>query len=198
MGPLRAVCFIALLSAGLANAQSIDDAIKLLVMRDYEKARPILEKLSVEGNAEAQNQLAAIYMGGFGTPQDTTKAIALYESASSKGHPEAQFVLATKLFEGKLLIPDKDRAVSLLLASSKQKYAYAQFALCVELSTDQSQYYNAIEAYAWCETSSKKNHKHANRAAQRGIETLGKILVKQGVDAAQLAKTRAIKYANEY
>ena len=198
MGPLRAICVTALLAAGPANAQSMDDAVRLLAKKDYERATPILEKLSAEGNAEAQNQLAAMYVGAIGVPRNTVKGIGLYESASSKGHPEAQFVLATELFKGQLINPDKKRGVSLLFASAKQKYAYAQFALCVELSTDESQYYDAIEAYAWCETSSKKDHRHADRAVRRGTETLGKILARQGANAVQLAKTRAIAYAKEY
>lgn len=185
-------------ASGMAAAQSLDQAIEHLKNNEYGKATPILEKLAADGVAEAQFQLGAMYMGGIGVSRNTEKGISLHETASGKGHAGAQFVLATELFKGQLIAADRRRAVSLLLSSAKQKYAYAQFALCVELSTDGSEYYDAIEAYAWCESSAKKDHRQAERAGRRGAETLGKILVRQGTDAVQVAKTRAIVYAREY
>ena len=182
----------------VAGAQTMDDAVQAFEKKDYEKARVILEKLAAKGDSEAQASLAEMYLRPIGIPRDPKRGIELLEAAAKNGHAEAQFILGTELFKGVLMAPDKNRGLSLLLASARQKYAYAQYGLCVELSTDESQFYDAVQAYAWCRTSATKNHKLAERAGQRGNETLGKILVKQGMDAVQAAKIRAASYERQY
>lgn len=192
---------VTILLAGSVNAadqSSIDEAIAHLKNRDYEKAIPILKKLSNEGVTEAQVQLAAMYIGGVGLPRNAEAGMELYVTASGKGNSAAQFVLATELVKGQLIPPDRKRALSLLLSSAKQKYAYAQFGLCVEQSTDESEFYDAVEAYAWCIASSKKDHNYSRHAGQRATETLGKILVRQGAESVQIAKARSSKYSIEY
>jgi TPR repeat protein len=139
-----------------------------------------------------------MYLRSMGGPRDPKRGVELLEAAAKNGHAEAQFVLGTELFKGDLMAPDRKRGLALLLSSARQKYAYAQYGLCVELSADESQFYDAVQAYAWCRASAKKNHKLAERAAQRGNETLGKILVKQGTEAVEAAKVRAASYERQY
>jgi TPR repeat protein len=192
---------LVILLTGTSNAadrSSMDEAIAHLKNTDYEKAVPILKKLSAEGVTEAQVQLAVLYIGGIGVPRNAEAGMELYVTASGKGNSTTQFVLATELFKGQLIPPDRKRALSLLLSSAKQRYALAQFGLCVEQSIDESEFYDAIEAYAWCVASSKKDHNYSRRAAQRATETLGKILVRQGAESVQVAKTLASKYSIEY
>jgi len=199
MRPFPLIGFIPLcLISCLAAAQPLDEALDYLKKQEYEKARPILEKLSTDGVAEAQVQLGAMYLQGLGMAVDKQKGLALYEAASRQGHAGAQFVFGTELYKGGLIPKDRERAMTLLFASAKQKYAYAQYALCVELSTNDSPYFNAIEAYAWCEASAKKPHRLSNLASQRGIETLGKILINQGPEAVETAKIRATAYQEAY
>jgi TPR repeat protein len=199
MRPLLLIVLAALLAAGrLAGAQTLDDARLSLEKKVYEKARLILEKLAAQGNTEAEVRLAEMYVRPIGIPRNTTRGMMLYETASKKGNPEALFVLATELATGGLIIPDKKRAVSLLSTSAKLKYADAQFALCTELSAEESKYYDAVEAYAWCETLSKKKHQQASAAARRAKETMAKIKAKQGAEGVQAAEFRAIKYTKAY
>ena len=179
-------------------AQTLDDAIRSLDRKEYEKARVMLEKLATAGITEAEFRLAEIYVRPLGVPRNIERGMTLYESAGRKGHPEALYVLATELIKGELIAPDKKRAMGLLSTSAKLKYAAAQHALCMELSSDGSKFYDAEESYAWCQASSGKKHKQADESAKRGKDTLAKIQAGKGAAAVNAAKARAARYAKEY
>jgi TPR repeat protein len=200
MRPLISICLAFLLGASqLAGAQTLDDANRALEKKEYEKARVILEKLATQqGIAEAEFKLAGMYVDAVGIRRNTQRGIALYESAAMKRHTGAQFFLATELANGVLMPPDKKRSVGLLRTAAKLKHAGAQVALCMELSSDFSKYFDAVEAYAWCEAASKKNHKLAGDAGRRGKDTLEKIQSRLGAQAVPEAKARAARYAKEY
>jgi len=195
----RFLCLSLVLFATVVAAQTMEDAGRLYEKGDYKGAVAVLEKMSGQGNAEAQYELGAVYMKGVaGVPQNTAKGIALWESAAAKGLPIAQFVLGTELFKGQLVARDPKRGMSLLQASAKQKYGAAQFSLCMEMSADDGPFYDAVEAYAWCKAAAMKPTRVAERAGVRVNETLGKIMLRQGVDAVQIAKVRAAKYEKDY
>jgi TPR repeat protein len=179
-------------------AQSLDEAVRSLDRKEYEKARFILEKLATAGNTEAEFRLAEMYVRPIGIPQNAQRGMALYESAARKGHPEALFILATELVKGTLISPDKNRAIGLFSTSAKLKFAGAQHAMCMELSTDGSKFYDAEEAYAWCQVSSSKKHAQADESAKRGKDTLAKIQAKLGVEGVNAAKARAARYTKDY
>jgi TPR repeat protein len=197
---LLLIFLTALFAAGQpVAAQTLDDAIRSLDRKEYEKARTILEKLATAGNTEAEFRLAEMYVRPIGIPQNAQRGMTLYQSAAQKGHPEALFVLATELVKGALISPDKNRAMGLFRTSAKLKFAGAQHVMCMELSTDGSNYYDAEEAYAWCQASSSKKHKQADESTRRGKEVLAKIQqAKSGAEAANAAKARAAQYTKEY
>jgi TPR repeat protein len=181
-----------------AAAQTLDEAVRSLDRKEYEKARFILEKLATAGNTEAEFRLAEMYVRPIGIPQNAQRGMTLYESAAKKGHPEALFILATELVKGALISPDKNRAIGLFSTSAKLKYAGAQHVMCMELSTDGSKYYDAEEAYAWCQVSSSKKHTQADESARRGKDLLAKIQIKRGAEGVNAAKARAARYTKEY
>ena len=199
MRPLLFVCLTTLLAASQpVVAQTLDEAVRSLDRKEYEKARFILEKLAQAGNTEAEFRLAEMYVRPIGIPQNAQRGMALYESAAQKGHPEALFALATELEKGALISPDKKRAMGLMSTSAKLKFLAAQHAMCMELSTDGSKFYDAEEAYAWCQVSAGKKHKQADESAKRGKDTLAKIQAKGGAEAVNAAKARAARYAKSY
>jgi TPR repeat protein len=199
MRPLIFIFLAFLLGASrFAGAQTLGDANRLYERGQYEKARVILEKLTAEGNAEAEFRLANMYVNAVGIPRNTQRGIALYESAARKGYPAALYFLATELAKGELMPPDKKRSVALLRTAAKLKHAGAQVALCMELSDEFSKYYDALEAYAWCEVAAKKGHKQSREAARQAKDTLLKIDAKLGTAAVQQAKSRAAGYATAY
>jgi TPR repeat protein len=196
---LLSTVLTALLAASLpVAAQTMDEAIRSLDRKEYEKARFILEKLATAGNTEAEFRLAEMYVRPIGIPQNAQRGMALYESAAQKGHPEALFALATELEKGVLVSPDKKRAVALFRTSAKLKYPGAQHAMCMELSVEESKFYDAEEAYAWCQASSSKKHKQADESLRRGKDTLAKIQAKKGAEAVLAAKARAAAYTKSY
>ncbi|MFY9316508.1 MAG: hypothetical protein WAO95_13235 [Burkholderiales bacterium] len=183
---------------GVAAAQTLDEAKQALEKKEYEKARVILEKLVMKNDAEAELRLAEMYASPIGIPQNLQRGVALYESASNRTHAEAKFVFANELIKGTLVAPDKDRAMGLMSTSAKMKYASAQYAMCVEMSTEGSKFYNAEEAYAWCEVAAGKKHRDAGDAGKRAKDTLKRIESAKGKAGADAAKARAAQYAKSY
>jgi len=59
-----------------------------------------LETQAAEGNAEAQNNLGALYAEGKGVPKDYVQARQWYEKAAAQGHALAQNNLAELYFAG--------------------------------------------------------------------------------------------------
>lgn len=199
MRPLLLICLTALLAASPpAGAQTLDDAARAVEKKEYARARDMLEKLAQQGNIEAEVRLADMYVRPMGIPKNTERGIALYESAARKGHPGALFILGTELIKGGLLKPDKKRALGLLFTSAKLKYAAAQVTLCFELSIEGTSFYNAVEAYAWCETASHKDHRQAREAGRRAKDLLRKIGEVQKAEDLHAAKIRAAGYAKAY
>lgn len=199
MRRLTSICLAFLLGASqLAGAQTLADANRYYEKRDYGKAREILEKLSMQGSTEADFKLAGMYVDAVGIARNTQRGMALYESAARKGHTGAMFFLATELAKGGLIQPDKNRSLALFRTAAKLKHAGAQVALCMELSSDFSKFYDGVEAYAWCQTASKKDHRLAGDAGRRAKETLEKIRSKEGAQAVPEALARAARYAQTY
>jgi TPR repeat protein len=196
---LRSICLASLLAASqLAGAQTLDDANRAYEKKEYPKARDVLEQLATQGNTEAEFKLAGMYVDAVGIPRNTERGIALYESAARKGHPSAMYFLATELGKGGLVRQDKKRSAALMRTAAKLKHVGAQVALCMELSSDFSKDYDAVEAYAWCQTASQKDHKLAEDAGRRAKDALDKIQSRQGAQAVLEAKVRAANYARLY
>lgn len=193
---ILSACLFAL--GGVAAAQTLDDAKQALEKKDYEKARVILEKLAMKNDAEAEFRLAEMYVRPIGIPRNTVRGFALYESAAIKSHPEALYVLATELIKGTLVPADRNRAMGLLSTAAKLKNPRAQHALCVEKSTEGGKFYDAEDAYAWCEVAASKKHKDAGDAGKRAKDTLKKIESAKGKPGVDAAKARAAQYAKAY
>jgi len=199
MRPMLGIFLGALLSAStLAGAQSLEDATRAFDKKEYEKARAMLEQLTTQGNPEAEFKLAGMYVDGIGIPRNPQRGIALYESAARKGNAAAQFFLAMELAEGKLMKEDKKRSVALLRTSAKLKHGGAQVALCMELGSESSKYYDAVEAYAWCEASSNKGHRRSGDAGRKAKSLLKEIQEKSGAQGVQAARIRAEQVKKAY
>jgi TPR repeat protein len=181
-----------------AAAQTLDEAKQALEKKDYEKARVILEKLAMKNDAEAEFRLAEMYVRPIGIPRNTVRGLALYESAANKSHPEALYAFATELIKGELMPPDKQRAMGYLSTSAKLKNPRAQHALCVEKSTEGGKFYDAEDAYAWCEAAASKKHKDAGDAGKRAKDALKKIESAKGKPGVDAAKARASRYIKDY
>ena len=86
--------------------------------KDYYNAFPQLEKASLAGDAEAQNNLGVMYKLGLGVSKDEKQAFEWYEKAALQGHATAQYNLAFMYANGQGVEKDQVKA-----------YAYADIAV---------------------------------------------------------------------
>ncbi|AWG22286.1 hypothetical protein FFWV33_12535 [Flavobacterium faecale] len=70
------------------------------------------QQLATEGNPEAMNGLAQIYIQGLGVPTDDVLAIEWFEKAAQNGYGKAYYNLATLYREGVSIPKDLTKAVS--------------------------------------------------------------------------------------
>lgn len=86
----------------LGDADVPEDAVYDTTAVRYQKAAEWYRKAAEQGHADAQFELATMYVRGDGVPADTPveraewveKALALFEQAAQRGHADAQFTLA--------------------------------------------------------------------------------------------------------
>lgn len=189
---------LSLLFSGSVLAQSIEDAIPFLKSKDYTKAFQIIEIAAIEGDAEAMTQLSAMYEQGLGVTQDIEKSMLYLEKASNKGHSQARFVLGTKLLRGSGIKADISRGFELILLSAKDKNPNAQFALCVLQSNKNYTQFDLIESYAWCKTSTTKDHENRKMAFQLVSKADDYMEKNSTVEWRAKAVARAEEYISKY
>lgn len=98
----RVLCMVLLLVAGVAAADELSDANKLLQEKSFDKALPIYTKLADAGNPEAQFRLGEMYWYGDGTAVDLAKATLWLRKAAAAGHKDAaEDLAALKAREGR-------------------------------------------------------------------------------------------------
>jgi len=101
---------ICLASSITANANGLVTAITAYENGDYQTAYEQFTQLALKDNAEAQYNLAFMYFGGEGIPQDDVKAAFWFEKAAKSGHAGAQDTLAYMYLHGRGLDADRVRA----------------------------------------------------------------------------------------
>ena len=74
-------------------------AVRLADRREFDKAIPIWEDLSKQGDCDADWQLGLVhFMGVGGNPQDVAQAMTYWNSAANRGQPRAQLALGEVYF----------------------------------------------------------------------------------------------------
>lgn len=79
------------------------------------------------GDADAQFEIAKLYLHGEGLPKDTELARHWLSTLTQDGHPGAQAVLADLFWRGELVARDPVRALGLILLSVEQAPETDQF-----------------------------------------------------------------------
>ena len=103
--------FLILLVFGIpVNASELTTAVNAYENADYQTAYEQFTQLALKDNAEAQYNLAFMYFGGEGVPQDDVKAAFWFEQAAKSGHAAAQDTLAYMYLHGRGLDADRVRA----------------------------------------------------------------------------------------
>jgi len=93
-----------------ATADELTNAHAAYEQGDFHSAHEQFTKLATQDNANAQYNLAFMYFGGEGIPQDDVKAAYWFEKAAKSAHAAAQDTLAYLYLHGRGLDTDKIQA----------------------------------------------------------------------------------------
>lgn len=85
----KLLCASLMLISGLAFADDLNEANKLLNAKEYGRALPIYSRLAEAGNAEAQFRLGEMYWFGDGTSPDLKKAASWFQKSATAGNKDA-------------------------------------------------------------------------------------------------------------
>lgn len=102
---------LALSMASPIMAEDTIDALDSAREGNYNQAAAIIKPLAIDGNPQAQFNLALLYHSGAGIRQDEVAAVAWYHKAAENGSVQAQEFLAAGYAEGWFGLPrDTEKA----------------------------------------------------------------------------------------
>ena len=84
------ICCLAL---AVPASAGFDEGVAAFDRGDYETAVRELRLLAKQGDAGGQYNLGAMYLNGWGVPQDDAEAVKWYRKAADQGYADAQFIL---------------------------------------------------------------------------------------------------------
>jgi uncharacterized protein len=143
--------------------------------------------LAQAGDVTLQNQIAAMYYTGQGTPQDLEKAAEWFRKAASVGSPEAQYCLGKLYYHGQGVPQDFGEAAKLLTEAGLTGKGGAQYLLAVLYLYGKGVSKNPVKAYFWAILAAQSedilaDDKTAALALRDQIQTM---LTKKQVDSIQ-------------
>ena len=86
---------------------SLDDAAAAYKARDYEQAARLFAAAAKEGDPQAENNLATMYLAGLGVKHDPAEAARWFRQSADQGFAPAQVSLGELYFNG-LGVPQDD------------------------------------------------------------------------------------------
>ncbi len=134
--------------------------------RDYPTALELLRPLAEQGNAEAQDELAGMYAGGWGMQQDYAKALEWFRKAAAQKNAVATYNVARIYDNGWGVPKDPAEALRWYRIAAELGEADAQGRLGYLLATAPEPKYE--EAAKWFRTSIERGHDH-------GVYWLGRL-----------------------
>lgn len=106
--------YLWMLALSMASPVMADEAVDALDSAragDFTQAAAVIKPLAIDGNPQAQFNLALLYHSGAGISQDEVAAVAWYHKAAENGSVEAQEFLAAGYAEGWFGLPrDMEKA----------------------------------------------------------------------------------------
>ena len=116
---------------------------------NYKSAFTLLLPLAEAGNAEAQSNLAWLYLNGAGTDKNDEKAALWYKKAAQQGNTFAQYNYAKLCDEGIGVELSAQQAVYWYRQAAMQGQANAQYSLAEMYLDGVGVEPDLIRAYAW-------------------------------------------------
>ena len=113
----------------LASASQLLDGFGKYTVRDYARAKEILQPLAQQGNADAQQLVGSMYANGDGVPQNNAYAAHWYSLAAEQGKVDAQFALGIMYRDGAGVPRDRGLALKWLRRAAEKQHSDAANAL---------------------------------------------------------------------
>lgn len=115
----------------------------------YDQAFQEFLPLAQAGDLTMQNQVAAMYYTGQGTPQDMEKAAEWFRKAATGGSPEGQYCLGKLYYYGQGVPQNFDEAGKWLTPAGLAGKGGAQYLLAVLYLYGKGVPKNEVKAYFW-------------------------------------------------
>ncbi|WP_026986431.1 SPOR domain-containing protein [Fodinicurvata fenggangensis] len=136
------------------------------VMRSLTKAADWYLLASEAGLADAQNNLALLYIQGHGVPRSEERAFQLWLDAAENGHQQAQYNVALAYYEGMGTEQDHTKAAEWFERSASSGLAESQFALAEMYRLGVGVDENRAHALYWYELAETQGHERASGEVQ--------------------------------
>ncbi|WP_428569353.1 MAG: tetratricopeptide repeat protein [Solidesulfovibrio sp. DCME] len=127
----------------------LEEGVKAYREGDYAKALEEFLPVAAAGDAAVQNQVAAMYYTGQGTPQDFTKAAEWFRKAAVAGNADGQYCLGKLYYYGQGVPQNFEEAAKLLIEAGLAGKGGAQYLLATLYLYGKGVSKNAVKAYFW-------------------------------------------------
>jgi TPR repeat protein len=109
-----------------SNAGQLEDGVKSFYGKDYQNAYKLLYPLAEQGEASAQDCIAAMYCEGLGVEKDEATAATWYEKAAEQGYAQAQNAIGAMYVNGVGVEVDRQKGLSYITKAAVQGLEVAQ------------------------------------------------------------------------
>lgn len=143
------------------NAGPLEDGHAAFDAQRYDAAFKAWSPLAEQDNAEAQYNLALLYMKGLGVKQDDRKALEWLHKAARQGMLDAQYNLGVMYHEGKGAYRSEKSAVEWWQLAAEQGHANAQYNLGVMYAMASGVKQDANKALQLWQDAARQGHTDA-------------------------------------
>jgi len=161
---LLAAALIAFAAPALADP--LMDGGRAYEQGDYPRALAAWQPLAASGNAEAQNNLALLYLDGKGVPRNLPEAVRYFQLSAAAGSALGQNNLGGLYRDGNGLPRDFGKAARWFAASASQGNSAGMYNLGLMYELGQGVKADPIEAAMWYDLAAEQNDV-PNAAAHR-------------------------------
>jgi TPR repeat protein len=149
-----------------ASADPLTDGGLYYERGDYVRALAVWQPLAVAGNAEAQNNLALLYLDGKGVPRNMPEAVRYFQLSAAAGSALGQNNLGGLYRDGNGLARDYGKAARWFAASASQGNSAGMYNLGLMYELGQGVKADPLQATMWYDLAAEQNDV-PNAAAHR-------------------------------
>src|ERR1700759_1564614 len=157
---------VAVALAAPAFADPLMDGGSAYERGDCPRAVPAGQPLAASGNAEAQNNLALLYLDGKGVPRNLPEAVRYFQLSAAAGSALGQNNLGGLYRDGNGLPRDFGKAARWFAASASQGNSAGMYNLGLMYELGQGVKTDPVEAAMWYDLAAEQNDV-PNAAAHR-------------------------------